>query len=231
MAIAGGLVAVAVRIVVAPYLSVAVADTCVTKGISTSPGREGICTRFDSSYGGPTTFNVVDSGHVLKMPGYDARLMASVITPTPIIGVPPTAANAHDYPNGHGMLVSFELLVTNEQPVPVEFDQGAQDTDLGIATQNPANGFARPQVPYPGTNAPAPQLDEEGSIPPHGTSTGWISFIVPVWAPPLLNARGTDLELDPIDSMPYVGQIRLWKAANLAGRAAIRFHRIAPRLR
>jgi hypothetical protein len=192
---------------VASHVSGAPTDTCATKGISVSGGREGICTRYDNPFPGPATYNVVDSGHVLKMPGFDARLLASVITPTSIIGVPPTAANATDYPNGHGLLVSFELSITNERPTPLEFDQGGREAGLLIGTASRPYGFTRPQATYPGANAPPPQLDEQGAIPAHGTSTGWVSFIAPVWAPKRLNAPGTDLELFPQGMHSYVGQI------------------------
>ncbi len=48
-------------------------NTCLAKGIVTA-GQEGICHRDANLFGAGVTFNVVDAGHVLHMPGYDAQL-------------------------------------------------------------------------------------------------------------------------------------------------------------
>lgn len=197
-------------------------DTCASKGISTVAAKEGTCVRDDSSFGRHTTFNVVDSGHALQMPGFDARLLASVVGHTTVFG---PALNSTDYPNGDGLVVSLELSVTNTGSAPLEFDQTGTDVDILIPpTDNPAQEFARPQVPYP-AGAPGPQLDQEGAISAGQSLSGWVSFVAPIWATPRLTARPADLELyrPGHDNQGYVGQIRLWKAATRTGQAAIGF--------
>ena len=100
------------------------------------------------------TFNVVNAGDVLHMPGYDAQLLASDLTTTAVVG---PAVNSTDYPGGRGLLVSFEISVTNQGTVPLEFDQTATDIDLLIPpTSDPRDEFSRPQIPYP-QGAPSPQ--------------------------------------------------------------------------
>jgi hypothetical protein len=65
-------------------------------------------------------------------------------------------------------------------------------------------------------------------IQPGQTAIGWVAFVAPQWALETLNARATDLQfLRPtshgMDSpgAGYIGQIRLWKAANASGTQAL----------
>ena len=59
-------------------------DACVTQGIATAPAREGICQRGANLFGGGVTYHVVDAGHVLQMPGYDAQLLATTTRIGPV---------------------------------------------------------------------------------------------------------------------------------------------------
>lgn len=217
------LVGLAIRFLLASHLLLggsSVLDTCATNGMNGDAGKEGTCVAYDSSFGGRTTFNVVNSGHTLHMPGYAARLLAATYSPTHVTG---PLANSPDYPNQQGLLVSLEVWIHNAGPSPLEFDQDGGDVDLMIAPASSlATFFARPQVPYP-EGAPNPQLDQEGAIPAAGTATGWVSFVAPLWAQSRLNSSPTDLEF--LRRAPgYVGRIRLWKAATPAGAAAMSFH-------
>jgi hypothetical protein len=188
-----------------------------------SSGKEGICTADNPSFGGPTVFNVVNSGHTLHMPGYDARLLNSAYWETRVTG---PLAGSPDYPKGQGLFISFDVSIHNTGSVPLEFDQDAAAIDLLIApTPSSSMYIGRPQIPYP-DGAPGPQLDQEGAIPAGGTASGWVSFTAPLWERSRLNSPPTDLEFfrayDPRQG--YVGRIRLWKAANPAGRIAMSFH-------
>jgi hypothetical protein len=197
-----------------------VVDTCWND----NAGKEGTCVAYDSSFGGRTTFNVVNSGHTLHMPGYDARLLGSTFSPTHVAG---PLSDSPDYPNQQGLLVSLDVMIHNTGSAPLDFDQDASDVDLMIApASNLATFFSRPQVPYP-EGAPNPQLDQEGAIPAEGTTAGWVSFVAPLWAENRLNSPPTDLEF--LRRTPgYVGRIRLWKATTPAGEAAMRFRFTPP---
>lgn len=64
---------------------------------------------------------------------------------------------------------------------------------------------------------------DEGPIPPQATPIRWVSFVAPIWVGSVLYERVADLELYRAGdaSHRYVGQIRLWKWANAAGKAAL----------
>jgi len=194
-------------------------DSCAAAGISTLAAREGTCTRDVGAFGGTTVYTVVNSGHLLRMPGYDARLLGSTLSQTHVYG---PVVNATDYPGGEGLLVSFEVAVTNGHATPLSFDATGQDVDLFLSSPGDTM-LGRPQVLHP-VGAPYPQLALEGAIPATQTVTGWVSFVAPLWARPWLNARASDLEFyRPGNEDGYVGQIRLWKWANAQGRAAVAF--------
>ena len=51
-----------------------------------------------------------------------------------------------------------------------------------------------------------------------------MSFVAPIWAEEVVNVRTADLEFHrPGHHGGYTGQIRLWKAANAEGRAALSY--------
>lgn len=102
-------------------------STCASKGISTPAAREGHCLREANLFGRGVTYNVVDAGHVLRMPHLDAELLATR-TQTVIIANP--QRNPSFYPNGTGTLVCFELAITNHGPAPLSYDAGGADVDL-----------------------------------------------------------------------------------------------------
>ena len=70
---------------------------------------------------------------------------------------------------------------------------------------------------------PEPSLVDEGPIPPQATPIRWVSFVAPIWVGSVLYEPAADLELYRAGdaSHRYVGQIRLWKWANAAGKAAL----------
>jgi hypothetical protein len=130
------LVAVPVLVVAALWLvarAPGAGNTCVAKGIATA-GREGICQREANLFGAGVTFNVVDAGHVLHMPGYDAQLPSTAARVTPISD-PQRSPNF--YPNGTGILVCFEVAITNRGPAAITYDAGG--SDVGVLLQSPSS--------------------------------------------------------------------------------------------
>jgi hypothetical protein len=191
-------------------------DTCASSPV----GAEGICQVGGNLFGGGVTYNVVDAGHVLAMPGYRARLLSAALEPIRANGPYATAAL---YPNHLGLLVSFEVEVTNDGHQPLQLPVGRVITaQIPDAPGSPEGNqwFASAGA----TTAPLPQLYTEPSLPPGRSNVGWVSFVLPPSIRPRLKFRLSDLEFYPADANhDYVGRIRLWKAANAAGNAALQF--------
>ena len=194
-------------------------DSCSTAGISTPAGREGTCARYQGLFGGKTIYTVVNAGHVLRMPGYDAQLLATNVHPTQVSN-PQSDPGA--YPNGEGMLVSLEISVANTSRAPLAFDVAGRDVDLLIDNLNdPDYSISFPDLPN-AAGEPEPAIADLGPIAPNDTRAGWVSFVAPIWSQTVLHERAADLEFyRPGREQGYVGQIRLWKAANSAGEAAL----------
>lgn len=200
-------------------------DTCVTKGIATAAAHEGICQRGANLFGGGVTYNVVDAGHVLHMPGYDARLLATTMRPVPITN---PATDRAFYPNGIGTLVCLEVAITNRGSLPMTFDAGGEDIDLLLQSPKSAGASDAFSDQPDLRGEPSPSLATMSPVQPGQTSVGWVAYIAPAWALQTLNARATDLDfLLPSNgdagpfSASYVGQIRLWKAGNAIGARAL----------
>jgi hypothetical protein len=194
--------------------------SCDSAEIATPVAREGTCARGQSVFGGGTTYTVVDARHVLHMPGYDTELLATRVAPT-IVSDP--QVNPAALPNGQGMLVSFEIAITSKQAHPLVFDAYGRDVDLLLDDPADPGGpaFTWPELPN-AFGEPLPSLADAGPIEPQGTTTGWVSFVAPIWAPSLLHQRASDLDFyRPGGSSGYTGQIRLWKWATAQGEAAL----------
>jgi hypothetical protein len=202
-----------------------VGSTCADRGISTSAAREGTCVRAANLFGGGVTYNVIDAGHVLRMPGVNVELLAT--TTQPVVITDPQRSPSF-YPGGMGTLVCFEVAIANRGATPLTYDADGTDVDLllrDVRSRNDSYEFA--DLPGVG-HEPIPALADQPPIQPGQTAVGWVAFDAPEWAPETLTARATDLEFRlPTDGKPtepknaYVGQIRLWKAANAAGARAL----------
>jgi hypothetical protein len=107
--------------------------SCAAAGISTAAGREGKCARIDGLFSS-RIYNVVDRGHTLHMPEYQARLLTSRITHTRVTG---PSTNAAYYPDRHGLLVSYEITITNTRDTTLLFGQAASDTTLPFYPSHP----------------------------------------------------------------------------------------------
>jgi hypothetical protein len=223
------LIAVPMLVVAALWFAVrapGAGNTCVSEGIATAAGREGICQRGANLFGGGVTYNVVNAGDVLHMPGYDAKLLATSSRVTPVSNA---AQSPTFYPDGTGTLVFLQLAITNRGSAALTYDGGG--SDVGLLLQSPPS----PEGPeyffhdIPDANGePGPSLAALSPIQPGRTAIGWVAFVGPEWALETLNARATDLQFLPptshgVDSpgATYIGQIRLWKAANASGSQAL----------
>jgi hypothetical protein len=193
--------------------------TCDAAEISTPAAHEGTCARGQGPFGGGTVYNVVDAGHVLHMPGYDVRLLATRLIPTRVTN-PQTWPSA--YPGGRGMVVSFELSIANRGGAPLRFEGEGRDADLLIDDPDGSGSVSFPDLPN-ASGGPGPSLVESGAILPRDAAIRWVSFVAPIWVGSLLHQRAADLELyRPGDARhAYVGHNRLWKWANAAGQAAL----------
>jgi hypothetical protein len=198
--------------------------SCAAAAISTSAGREGKCARISGLFSS-RVYNVVDREHTLHMPEYQARLLTSTITHTRVTG---PSTNAAYYPEGHGLLVSYEITITNTRDTTLLFGQAASDTTLPFYPTHPQVELLMPPSLASssrgsnediglgelinGRGAPTPSIGLQQLIPPHGSITGWATFVAPGWSRELLDARPADLNLYRLDHDDhYTGQIRLWK--------------------
>jgi hypothetical protein len=219
------LIGTPVLVAVAVVLSVGLpgaGNTCVSKGIATAAAREGICKRGANLFGGGITFNVVDAGHVLQMSGFDAQLLATSAVVTPVSNA---SISPNYYPNGTGMLVCLKIALTNDGATPLAYD--ASGGEVSLLLQDPSNPNTSDYfTDEPNLNQePRPSLATVGPIQPGQTETGWVAFVAPQWAMRTLNARATDLQFKlPDNSTTYLGQIRLWKAANAQGTRVLVNH-------
>jgi hypothetical protein len=194
--------------------------SCTAAGISTAAGREGVCARGNLLTGPYTLYNVVDRGHVLHMPEYEARWLATDITPT---RVPNALENEDLYPRGVGQLVSIRLMITNTGDRPLHFGPGVgyepvpsypkhRSVELSVPTRSGSNEHFSFPATINGRRAPTPSVFQRQPIAAHGRLVGWVTFVAPSWSPSVLGAKGADVDFLRSDaSSDYVGQIRLWK--------------------
>ncbi len=194
--------------------------SCESAQISTPEAREGECARGDGLFSPATVYNVVNHSHILRLPEYQVRLLGSRIAHTRVTG---PSSNAAYYSDGHGLLVSYELTITNPGDRPLPFGSETHGLPRPFYPKHSRSELAIPSSPgsegdlafeeiINGRGAPGPSIVEQGTIPAHGVITGWVTFVAPSWAGAVLDTRPADLDLFRIDHDPhYVGQIRLWK--------------------
>lgn len=194
--------------------------SCRSAQISTPEAREGECARGDGLFSPATVYNVVNRSHILRLPEYQVRLLGSRIAHTRVTG---PSSNAAYYPDGHGLLVSYELTIANPGDRPLPFGSEMHGLPRPFYPKHSRSELAIPSSPgseedltfeeiINGRGAPGPSIVEQGTIPAHGVITGWVTFVAPAWAGAVLDTRPADLDLFRIDHDPhYVGQIRLWK--------------------
>lgn len=159
----------------------------------------------------------VDAGQVLHMPGYDVQLLATSIGSTPVASPSPDPVL---YPARQGTSVSFEILLTSTSSQTVSLPQTSREISLQLVDIN-RPGYAYDFPVTAGTfGEPGSPMAQVGSLPPRGSTSGWVSFVAPSWAEQVIHLQGSDLEFAPLADSGYEPEIRLWKAATVAGAAA-----------
>jgi|HubBroStandDraft_6_1064221.scaffolds.fasta_scaffold556276_1 hypothetical protein len=181
--------------------------SCVAAGIGTSAGLEGHCARGGWLLSPSTVYNVVDRNQVLRMPEYEARLLATDLIATRVDGNVP----ADEYPDDRAWLASFEIQIHNLRDVPFSFNTTGRGVVLLIPravgdTYEP--GWSERLNPR---DAPGPLLAWQSPIPARGEVRGWVSFLISPSARPMLGVRPSDLDFLRPGISGYIGQIRLWK--------------------
>jgi hypothetical protein len=183
--------------------------SCTAAGISTPTGREGKCARISGLFSS-TVYNVVDRAHTLQMPEYQARLIGTRIASTRANG---PFAGAQEYPDHSGLLVSFEVMISNTSGVPLAFDSTGKDIELALPRLPGSEVDLAEEELLSSQGTPVqPSLAQRGAIPARGSVTGWATFVEPPSSLAVLTARPADLDFHRVDNdSNYVGQIRLWK--------------------
>jgi hypothetical protein len=184
--------------------------SCAAAGISTPVGREGKCARISGLFSS-TVYNVVDRAHKLQMPEYQARLIGTRIAPTRVDG---PFADAKEYPDHRGLLVSFEITISNTSGSPLPFDSTGKDIELALPRSPGSEVDMAEEELLSSQGTPAqPSLAQQGAIPTQGVVTGWATFVEPRSSLAILGTRPADLDFYRVEhpGERYVGQIRLWK--------------------
>ena len=200
---------------------------CQAVGITAAGGKEGACIGTNLNETGAAINVVRNAGQTLQMPGYNVRLLATRLLS---MRVNPDV-NTGPHPGVHGWLVSFEIAVTNTGGTPLAFDTNGADTELELPYTTPNSESLAVYEWVDQTRGFGTAIAELDPIAPHATSTGWISYLAPDWTPSELHQRGADLLFVPVGdtfgahaddtSENYLGDVRLWKWANPAGRASL----------
>jgi uncharacterized RDD family membrane protein YckC len=190
---------------------------CHEVGISSASGTEGSCL-VQGPNGEQGVFDVANSGHTLRMPGFSVRLVRTRTRPAPR-----ALRGARYYRNGSTTVVGLKLAVRNTGDVPLRFDRNSREVVLGapnLGGQMVA-GRELPPAARPGFRSFA----RSGPIAPGRTRTAWVSFGVPPGVVSQLRQPVAGLAiLHPGSSAGYqhYGELRLWRAATPAGARALR---------
>jgi hypothetical protein len=198
--------------------------SCGTAAFEPPQSRQGLCTVYEHS--GIVVKNIVDRNSTLHMPEYDAR----VITWTSVhTRVPNWRNEPKRFPEGHGVLVSLEVEVSNPGNEPLQYGplvvrssvpsyrhRPPAELALPIPAGSPDEGLSVVAILNP-RGAPGQSIFGQAPILPHSSITGWISFVMSLSESELVGLPRSDLLLSPVDENPnYVGTIRLGKVAGAA---------------
>jgi hypothetical protein len=195
--------------------------SCGTAAFEPPESRQGLCTVYE--HHGIVVKNIVDRDSTLHMPEYDAR----VITWTSVhTRVPNWRNEPKRFPEGHGVLVSLDVEISNpgdeplqygpliaRSPMPSYRSHPPAELALPISAGSPGEGLSVVAILNP-RGAPGPSIFGQAPILPHSSITGWISFVMSLSESELVGLPRSDLMLSPVDENPnYVGIIRLGKNA------------------
>ncbi len=199
--------------------------SCGTAAFEPPESREGLCAVDEHS--GIVVKNIVDRNSTLHMPEYDAHLITWTVTRTRVSN---WRNEPDSYPDGHGVLVSLEVEISNPGDKPLQYGPVIARPLVPSYRPDPPAELALPIPVGPGEEAsfaalfnprgaPGPSLLGQPPIQPGSSITGWISVVAPHNAGELVGRERSGLELRQVDGNPgYVGIIRLWKnaASNVA---------------
>lgn len=174
--------------------------SCQDAGISAGSSSEGDCVL--STRAGSGVFQVVNTGHTLRLPGVNVTLVRTRTRQGP----------------GGVLAVGFELAVQNTGDRPVRFDADSRHVILTAPRPDGLGEGAAREI----------LVSARARVAPGGTRLVWASFAVPPEVlPGLREPHGGGLVLMPgVDGLPrggceHLGEIRLWDAANSAGVRAL----------
>lgn len=176
-------------------------------------GPEGTCTRWSPRFGAQTTFVVVNERHRLRVPEYTVTSGTVQITG-------PGVRHPAEYTEGVEQLLSVHLTVTNTTgselpfgsdgaaPLHPHYAPGPDIVELVLPDGASPTGETGYAVLLGARRAPRPDI--LGSIPPHDTRSGWVTFGVPAAALTSMSQPGARLDfLPPAGRSGYTGQIRI----------------------
>jgi uncharacterized RDD family membrane protein YckC len=163
---------------------------CERTGIKNGAGDEGSC--LVHTRGGNGVFTVVNTGHTLHMPGYDAKLVRTTT---------------------HRGVVGFKLAISNTADGPLRFDRGSRQM---ILTAPRLDNTALASAREIRTRSAA------RTIRPGRTRVVWVSYSVPSLMLPQLRQPPAALVFmpgvgGPAGGLPHLGEIRLWRVSTPAG--------------
>jgi hypothetical protein len=191
--------------------------SCGSPSFEPPESREGICVVYEHS--GIVVKNIVDRNSILRMPEYTARVLTWATTGTHVTNW----LDEHGrFPDGRGMLVSFEVEIGNPGDEPLQYGPLITRSPVPSYRSNPPAELALPlSAGNPGEDqnvvailnprgAPSPSLFGQPPVLPHSSITGWISFVMSPSESELVGLPRSDLKLAPVDENPsYIGVIRL----------------------
>jgi uncharacterized RDD family membrane protein YckC len=157
-------------------------------------GDEGSC--LVHGRGGSGIFTVVNTGHTLHMPGYDAKLVRTAT---------------------HRQLVGFKLSVTNTGDRPLRFDRDSRHVILSGPRLDGTGVESARELRRRAPLRP---------IGPGRTRGVWITYAVASVALPQLREPPAALIFmpgagGPVGGLEHLGQLRLWRVSTAAGVKAL----------
>src|SRR3954447_16844942 len=163
---------------------------CERTSIKGGAGDEGSC--LVQTRGGSGVFTVVNTGHTLHLPNYDAKLVRTAT---------------------RGRHVGLQLAITNTSDRPLRFDPRSRHVIL-TAPRLDNTGTASARELRRRSASPR--------IPPGRARRVWISYAVPSVLLPQLRQPPAALvcmpgAAGPASGLPHLGEIRLWRVSTHAG--------------
>lgn len=188
---------------------------CAEVGLTSGSGGEGAClVRFPR---GVMVYQVANTGHTLKMPGFSVRLAGTRTRPAPR-----ALRSSRYYGDRSTTVVGLKVAVRNTSDRTIDFDPHARELALGAPRVDGQMVVLRelPPAARPGFRSFA----QTKRIEPGRTGVAWASFAVPPGLVGQLREPVAGLivwHAEPSSGYQHYGEIRLWRAATPAGVRAL----------